>query len=287
MKTLARFLLAILIVGFTSVTSFAYDVPPLNGRVNDNAGLLTADQRSALTETLRALEEKTTAQVAILTVKDLQGGDIKSFALKVAETWKLGQKGKDNGLLILYTVKEDRYRLEVGYGLEGAIPDGLAGSIIRQQLRTKADPKHGKNDFGAAFTGAVEQIASIINAEFAKDPTGGSMKKPPAAPSGATLFILFAIAIVGALNKYIGTIVGIIAGIGAAQFYSLGGFGLVALPILAAIIGYFGSFIINTTNKIGGAVGSGSGSSSGSSSGGSDGGFSGGGGSFGGGGADG
>ena len=164
---------------------------------------------------------------------------------------------------------------------------------IRQQLRAKADPKHGKNDFGAAFMGAVEQISSIVSAEFAKDPTGDSMKKPSSAPSGAVLAILFVIAFVGALNKYAGAFVGGVSGAGVAYFYTLGGFSLLALPILAAAIGYFGTFILSTSGKIGGALGSSGGSGGGFSGSGSssdssssfDSGFSGGGGSSGGGGA--
>jgi uncharacterized protein len=285
MKMLAQLLLAVFVVSLTSVASFAFDVPALNGRVNDNAGLLTAAQRMELTDALRALEEKTTVQIAILIVKDLQDADIKSFALKVAETWKLGQKGKDNGLLLMYTVKEDRYRFEVGYGLEGAIPDSVAGSIIRHQLRAKADPKHGTNDFGAAFKGAIEKVSAIVTREFAKDPTGESMKKPPAAPSEGVLIILVIAAIAGFVQKYAGAVIGGVGGASVAYAYALGPFGFVALMVLATVIGYFGTFFLSTAGKIGVAMGSSNGSSSSGSS--SSDGFSGGGGSFGGGGADG
>ena len=103
MKTFGRYLLALVFLGAMAGSSYAFDVPVLRGRVNDYANLLTPDQRATLEATLRGLEEKTSAQVAILTVTSLQGLDVGGFSMKVVEAWKLGQKGKDNGLLIMYS----------------------------------------------------------------------------------------------------------------------------------------------------------------------------------------
>lgn len=299
MKAFLRICLALAFVCLAPLQCFAFDVPPLNGyRVNDHANLLKPEQRAALESALAALEQKTTAQVAILTVNDLQGDDIKSAALKVFDTWKLGQKGKDNGLLILYTVKEDRYRLEVGYGLEGAIPDGVAGDIIRHQLRAKADPKHGTNDFGGAFNDAVQRIAAIVAAEYASDPSGESLKghKERSRSHGGgndpglwfflALFAFFWSVQLGATHKAAGATVGGLTGAGLAWLIGFGIFGYAFMGLLGASLGFSGKFLQPFLSN-GGGGGFGGGSFGGGGFSGSGGGFSGGGGSSGGGGADG
>lgn len=277
----------LLAIFFLPVSILAFNVPALQGRVNDNANLLTSAARSQLEQELKFLEEKTTAQVAILTVNDLQGQEIKSFSLKVAETWKLGQKGKDNGLLILYTVKEDRYRIEVGYGLEGAITDGVAGNIIREQLRKHADPKKGTRDFDGAFTSATKRISKIILDEFAKDPSGKSMEKSD--NQNALLILLLVVAgfitlFAGCANEIIGAVAGAVLGGGIAALFSLSNVGYSVLIIVGILIGLLAKIIIEALGSGGGGGGGYSSGSWSSSSGDS---FSGGGGGFGGGGADG
>ncbi|MDD5489218.1 MAG: TPM domain-containing protein [Candidatus Moranbacteria bacterium] len=272
---------------FLPASILAFNVPTLQGRVNDNANLLTPVARSQIEQDLKFLEEKTSAQVAVLTVNDLQGQDIKSFSLKVAETWKLGQKGKDNGLLILYTVKEDRYRIEVGYGLEGAIPDGVAGNIIREQLRKHADPKKGARDFDGAFISAAKRISKIILAEYAKDPSGKSMKKSDG--EEALLLVLLIVAgfitlLAGCAHEIIGAVVGAVLGGGVAALFSLGNVGYSVLIIGGILIGLLAKILIEALGSGGGGGGSYSSGSWSSSSGDS---IFGGGGGFGGGGADG
>ena len=282
MKRFIRSLfVALALVASATTNGFAFDVPVLHGRVNDTAGLLSPATHDKLEATLRDLEQKTTVQVAILTVKDMQGQDIKSFALKVAETWKLGQKDKDNGLLLMYTVKEDRYRMEVGYGLEGVLPDGKAGDILRQYARAKADPKKGTRDFDAAFTGVVEQVAAIVSAEYAKDPTGASMRGTKI--DGDAIWIFFAIAVVlagfaGAVHAALGGTVCALEGAGLALYMGWGIPWLIVLIVVGCGIGLVAHFLLEA--GLGGGLGFGSSSDSGSDS------FSGGGGSFGGGGAD-
>lgn len=275
--------LALLVAMLTGASAF--EVPPLRGRVNDTDGLLTASKVAALEDALRTLEEKTTAQIAILTVPDLQGEDIKSFSMKVVEAWKLGQKGKDNGLLILCSEKGLHCRLEVGYGLEGAIPDGKAGDILRHQIRGKANPKKGTSDFDGAFTDAVSTISQIINDEYAKDPTGASMRGagPEALLGPAALVVAFFV--LGFIGAIFGVFIGGVAGGGLGITIALwGAWGALGI-FLAALFGFLFGCIATMVMQ---GVGSGGDSFSGSSWGGgsSSGGFSGGGGSFGGGGAD-
>ena len=99
--------------------------------VVDNAGIIDASTERQLEGWLRELEQKTTAQVKVLTVQTTDGEDIFSFTQRHAESWKLGQKGKDNGALIVLALKERKIRIQTGYGLEGALPDSWAGSVSR------------------------------------------------------------------------------------------------------------------------------------------------------------
>ena len=114
----------------------AVDVPekPLQ-YVVDLAGLVDDATENRLNRYLQELELKTTAQMVVLTITSLDGESIEDFSLKIAhDKWKLGQRGKDNGVLFLISVKDRKYRIEVGYGLEGVLPDSLAGSLGRQVL---------------------------------------------------------------------------------------------------------------------------------------------------------
>lgn len=278
-----------------SAESFAMTVPVLKGRVNDYAELISDQEERALEAQLASLESKTKVQVAILTVNDLQDEDIKSFGLKVAESWQLGQDDADNGLIILYTVAGDHYRMEVGYGLEGAIPDGLAGQILRENLRPYASPKKsGTHEFGKAFSSAVTRIAEIVNAEYAKDPTGASMRKQEEGGEDALLgygiiflAVLLVAALFGVVHPLLGGCVGGIGGGATGILFALSMEALVVTVLLGFIIGCIAKHIVEGLMEVAGSGGGGpswSGGSGGSSWGGS--GFSGGGGDFGGGGAD-
>jgi len=116
--------------------SMAVDVPEKPLRyVVDLAGLVDDVTENRLNRYLHELEQKTTAQMVILTIPSLDGESIEDFSIKIAhDKWKLGQRGKDNGVLFLISVKDRKYRIEVGYGLEGVLPDSLAGTLGRQVL---------------------------------------------------------------------------------------------------------------------------------------------------------
>src|SRR5947208_5403192 len=113
------------------VAAKAIDIPFLTGRVVDNAEILSPDARARLTAVLKAHEEKTGNQVAVLTVPTIQPDSIEDYAVKVFESWKLGQKGKDNGVLVVVVPQDRKLRIEVGYGLEPMLTDGACGQIIR------------------------------------------------------------------------------------------------------------------------------------------------------------
>src|SRR5690606_23361020 len=104
------------------------------GRVVDRASLLSGDEARALEKRLAEFESATGHQFALLTVPSLEGDSIEDFSMRVVEAWKLGAARRDDGLLLLVVPKDKTMRIEVGYGLEGAIPDALAGRIIRHTL---------------------------------------------------------------------------------------------------------------------------------------------------------
>ena len=110
---------------------FALGVPALNGRVNDNAKLMSSRERQEAEEYLAAVEKQSGVQIAVLTVKSLQGESLEVYANDVFEKWGLGKKGQDNGVLLLVAYNERGVRIEVGYGLEGTLTDTKCGIIIR------------------------------------------------------------------------------------------------------------------------------------------------------------
>ena len=127
--------------------------------VVDLADIIDNSSEYKLNQYLRELKQKTTAQLAILTIKSLEGESIEDLSIAVAhDRWKLGKKGKDNGVLLLISLKDRKYRIEVGYGLEGVIPDSLAGSIGRSYLV----PFFRKGDYSNGIFAAATVIANLI-----------------------------------------------------------------------------------------------------------------------------
>lgn len=155
--------LALLVAAcLAALAAFAADVPYLSGRVVDNAEILRAETKQKLTAQLKAHEAETTNQIAVLTVPSLEGESIESYAEQVFNTWKLGQKGKDNGVLVLVAPNERRMRIEVGYGLEGTLTDVAASRIVRNVMTPRF--KEGNFDAGVA-EGVQAVIGQLTGAE--------------------------------------------------------------------------------------------------------------------------
>ena len=132
MIALRRAALACVLAALFCAQAFAqFTIPFLTGRVVDEAGILSEGARGRLAGVLKAHEDATTNQVVVLTVPTIGSTSIEEYAVKVFESWKLGQRGKDNGVLVVVVPQDRKMRIEVGYGLEGPLPDGAAGSIIR------------------------------------------------------------------------------------------------------------------------------------------------------------
>jgi len=153
----------LMLLGMTAASTVATsrEVPFLGGRVNDLADLLSESSETALEEQLAELEHSTGAQVVVLTLPSLEGEILEDYSLRVAETWKLGRGEFDDGALLLIARDERQMRLEVGYGLEGVIPDAYAKRILDDILR----PRLRSGDFDGGVGSAVDAIARLVAGE--------------------------------------------------------------------------------------------------------------------------
>jgi uncharacterized protein len=133
--------------------------PSPQGRVNDFAGVLDAGAKSHLLDRIHEVESKTTAEIAVVTVPSLDGMTVEDYANKLFLKWGIGKKKQNNGLLVLVCPPERKVRIEVGYGLEQTINDGLAGSVIRAYFI----PAFKKGDFAGGITAGVDQLAKFID----------------------------------------------------------------------------------------------------------------------------
>jgi uncharacterized protein len=147
-------------------TAGALEVPYLSGRVNDQAAMLDDAFEGQLEERLRLLEEETGAQVVVLTISSLEGDPIEDYSIRVVQTWKLGREGIDDGVLVLIARDDRRMRIEVGYGLEGALTDAQAGRII-DGLMT---PRFREGDFEGGVGAAVDSISAAVRGEALEMP---------------------------------------------------------------------------------------------------------------------
>jgi uncharacterized protein len=161
-------------------------VPALRARVTDAADLLPPAAEARLEAQLADFERETTHQVAVLTVPSLEGEPIEVFALRVVESWKLGQKDLDNGLLLVVAAQDRRARVEVGYGLEGAVPDVVAKRVLEDAMF----PRFRAGDFAGGIEAAVQGLLRATRGEVVP------AERRPARPGGpnadALAVVLFA-----------------------------------------------------------------------------------------------
>ena len=263
-------------------------VPPLSGRVVDQTGTLAAGDIASLTQTLKDLETRKGSQIAVLIVPTTDGEAIEPFSLRVAEAWKIGRKKIDDGALLVIAKNDRRLRIEVGYGLEGALTDVTTKRIIDEDIT----PKFKAGDFAGGVSAGVIRMIRVIDGEKLPEP------EPPHWQNRGLLgdvdpfnpFILVFVVIVGgALRTVLGRLIGSLATGGFVGFLAWLLVGDIGAAAVAGVAGFLIAAFIDllpSGTSSGSRSSSGGGWSSGSSSSSSDSGsFSGGGGSFGGGGA--
>ncbi len=269
-------------------TSWALEVPTLSGRIMDLARILPAEVAADLVHELEAHEAKTGNQVAVLTLPSLEGEPLEEFSHRVATTWKLGQKGTDNGALLLVAMKERRIRIEVGYGLEGTLTDARSAQIIRNHIV----PRFRAGDLQGGIATGVRAILGTIEGTYSVT-EGQPVLVPTADEPSAFEYVI------------VGVIVGLMAGLllsnglqrtrallGSVLAFLVAQFASILLGLAAAGVTALLLWLILQANRGGGRRGGwrpsdlewGPGGGFGGAFG-SDAGFSGGGGGFGGGGA--
>lgn len=200
--TIPRLCAALLLCLLVSI-AYAADVPMLSGRVVDNAELLTSAARERVSAALKAHEDKTTNQIAVLTIPALGEDNIEQYAIRVFETWKLGKKDKDNGVLLVIVPKERKIRIEVGRGLEGTLPDVIASRTIRNVIA----PHFKTNQFDKGVEEGVAAIVSQLEGNASDNPdakdasktpeTASSFKDPDLSLGERILFGVFIFGIIG------------------------------------------------------------------------------------------
>jgi uncharacterized protein len=258
-------------------------IPLLSARVMDLTGTLTPAQRASLENASAAIERDKGAQVAILMLPTTQPEPIEQFGIRLAEAWKIGRQGTSDGVIVIVAKDDRKMRIEVGYGLEGAIPDALAKRIVAEKM----GPRFRQGDFAGGLDAAVSSLGDLIRGESLPPPTTQGNAVEIDASGGLWLFL--AIAFSGVLHRLLG-LVGSLLAAGLAGGLAWWVFGSWLAVAIAAFVAFVFSFVRGSNLGSGGFSSTShgrSGSWGGGSwgGGGGGGGFSGGGGGFGGGGA--
>ena len=261
-------------------------IPELWQRVTDNTGTLSSQEASALENKLQSLEQKKGSQIAVLIVSTTYPEPIEDYAIKVVEQWKLGRKAVDDGVLLLVAIQDKRVRIEVGYGLEGAIPDVIAKRIIDNHIT----PNFRQGSFYTGIEEGIEALSKAISGEELPAPkSSGDGLSETETPYFFLVFVIVIISqiLIAKLGKFKGFSLGAAASIGTGLIASGLSTGLIML-VMYSIVSVF--FMISKSGggrggRGGGFYGGGLGGGGFGGGFGGGGGFSGGGGGFGGGGA--
>ncbi len=252
-------------------------IPPLTARVTDLTATLDGGQRASLEARLAALEREKGSQIAVLILPTTQPEAIEQYGIRLAEAWKIGRKGVDDGVILIVAKDDRKLRIEVGYGLEGALPDVIAKRIIEEVIV----PRFRAGDIYGGVADGVERIIGVIEGEPLPEPARPAFTNEFA---GAFMTAIIVVMVIGTVLRQLfgrlvgGGVAGTAAGIGA-WFTSRS----LAVGLIAGL--FFAAIVMATRNRGRGAWSSGGGWGSGDWGSGGGGGFSGGGGSFGGGGA--
>ena len=275
---LVRLLLLMLLVSAGARAEVA--VPPLTARVTDLTGTLSAQQRQSLEQELAAFERAKGSQIAVLMVPTTEEESIEQYSIRVVDQWQLGRKGVDDGILLLIAKNDRTVRLEVGYGLEGVIPDAIANRVVEEIIV----PRFAEGDFYGGISAGLDRLRRLIDGEPLPPPQpravwpGGQGQNP-------IFFVVIAFFVLsGFLRAIFGRLIGsaATAGIIGIMVWLLVG------PLLMALLAGMFAFVIALAGGAGfggrrGGFYTGGGGFGGGGFGG--GGFGGGGGGFGGGGA--
>jgi uncharacterized protein len=182
---------ALLVLLLSIIPAAALVFPTLSGRVVDEAGILDQATRMALTDKLAALESKSTDQLIVVTLRSLQGTSIEDFGVQLGRHWQAGQKGKNNGVLLIVAPNERKVRIEVGYGLEGTLTDAVSRLIIENAIL----PRFRAGDFAGGINRGVDDIISVLTGDAEEWKQRAAKRPDPTPGTGGTLLFLLILAV--------------------------------------------------------------------------------------------
>ena len=283
LRHLAFWLTALLWCAFgLSAQAALVPIPSLTAPVTDLTGTLTAEQTATLDRELRDFAARKGSQIAILIVPSTAPEAIEQYSIRVVDAWKLGRKAQDDGVLVLVAKDDRALRIEVGYGLEGAIPDAIAKRIITEIIT----PLFRQGDYFAGLQAGVQQIMKLIDGEQLPPPQAPGADAGRSSAQELGFLVLIGAVVLGSVLR---SVLGRTVGAGLSGLVAGGvGWWLVGSVLLGLTFGALAFLAVFSGVRLGGGPGGlgGGGFGGGGFGGGRDsGGFSGGGGGFGGGGA--
>jgi len=279
--------------GWETGTDGLAPIPPLTARVTDRTGTLHEPERAALEDKLASYEAQSGNQIVVLIVPSTKPEPIEAYSIRVAEAWKIGRKGSDNGVLFLVAKDDRKMRMEVGYGLEGTLTDAISRRIIAEDVAQR----FRDNQFAAGVEAGVDRIIATLGKSGTPPPASRATPKPGGGIDFQSLLLVLLVGVPvlgGVLKRIFGRLLGSTFGggiIGVAGWLLLGS---VAIGAVIGVVGFVIMLFLGAGSTFGrrggmfiptGGWGGGGGFGGGGFGGGGGGGFSGGGGSFGGGGA--
>ena len=279
-SALGKALLLACTLSWSFMAASQVPVPALTGHIIDQTGTLTTEQKATLEQTLAAFEARKSSQLAVLMVASTAPEEIEQFALRVAEKWKLGRKKVDDGVILVVARNDRALRIEVGYGLEGALTDLTSKRIISEAVL----PRFKQQDFYGGITAGVDQIIRVVDGEPLP-----AANRAPAASFGnvgqyAPIVFILALALGGVLRSTLGKVPGAVVTGGVIAVVAWFVVGALSVALVAGVMGLFFTLLSGGMrgHGLGGYYGAGGVGGRGGMGGG---GFSGGGGGFGGGGS--
>jgi uncharacterized protein len=280
-RHLAGTLFLVGLIGWASIAGAQLAIPSLSARVTDSTATLTAEQKATLEQSLQEFEAKKGSQISVLMLPTTAPETIEQYSLRVVEQWKLGRKKVDDGALLIVAKNDRAMRIEVGYGLEGALNDAVSKRIISEVIT----PKFKQGDFFGGIRDGLDGMMRVVEGEPLPEPARAS--GDDAAGMGAYIPVIFILALVvgSILRALLGRLPGAIVTGGLVAFLAWAFVGAISLALLAGGLALLFTLVGGGMRGLaGGRFGGGFGGGGGGFGGGG-GGFSGGGGGFGGGGA--
>ena len=191
MRLSRRLLPVLLLAALAGVAAAALPIPPPpDHRINDYAGALSAADRERLEDKLRARERESSNQIVVAIVRSLEGENLEDYSIRLAQAWRIGQKGLDNGVIFLIFVDDRKMRLEVGYGLEAKLTDALSSQILRQVVA----PRFREGKIGDGVAAGLDAIEQAIAGTYKAEPGGQARPGPTRGPFA---LVLLAVVVIG------------------------------------------------------------------------------------------